>query len=81
MNTWKTPNGKVTLNRSTEGEIDQAISDLEKRGFVLIEKRQQDKGFEEYNKHSRRQGTVFAKRWVAEMRREDEGNERTERTT
>ncbi|MEX3621892.1 hypothetical protein [Viridibacillus arvi] len=50
MNKWRKPFGNITIKRVKEYELDNAIADLEQRGFELIKRGEQHKEVKQFNR-------------------------------
>ncbi|RPJ97259.1 hypothetical protein CW357_00910 [Rummeliibacillus sp. TYF005] len=49
MDRWRKPFGDVKIKRAREYELDNAIADLEKRGFELVKRGEEHKEVKRYN--------------------------------
>lgn len=49
MNKWRKPFGDVKIKRAREYELDNAIADLENRGYELVRRGEEHKEVKRYN--------------------------------
>lgn len=74
MSGWRT-NGPTKITRYTEHELDAAVADLEKRGYVLVSKTCDSLVMPQFQyKDSSKQknfykGTQQVKKWIAIMKK------------